>query len=63
LALDLAASQRSLLKEIDAALVRIEKKTYGICERLGKPINPERLKNTPWARFSIEAARELERNG
>lgn len=63
LALDLAASQRSLLKEIDAAIARIDNKTYGICELHGKPINKERLKNTPWARFSIEAARELERNG
>jgi len=61
LALDLAASQRDLLKEIDAALDRIENKTYGICEMLGKPISMERLENTPWARFSIEAARRLER--
>ena len=63
LALDLAASQRGLLQEIDDALERIDEKRYGICERLGKPINKERLKNTPWARFSIEAARELERLG
>lgn len=60
--LDLAASQRGLLKEIDDALERMEKNVYGICELLGKPIKIERLRNTPWARFSIEAARLLEVN-
>lgn len=63
LALDLAASQRGLLKEIDDALDRIDNNTYGICELLGKPIAEERLKQTPWARFSIEAARQIERLG
>jgi len=60
--LDLAASQRNLLKEIDDAIARIINNTYGICELLGKPIKLERLRNTPWARFSIEAARQLEMN-
>jgi DnaK suppressor protein len=60
--LDLAASQRGLLKEIDDALDRIDGNVYGICELLGKPIKLERLRNTPWARFSIEAAREIEKN-
>ncbi len=61
--LDLAAGQRKLLKEIDDALARIENKTYGICEMLGKPIKKERLENTPWARYSIEAARRMEMFG
>lgn len=58
--LDLAASQRTIMNDIDAALMRIESGTYGICELLGKPIKSERLRNTPWARFSIEAARMIE---
>lgn len=61
LALDLAAADRKLLKEIDEALRRIENGTYGVCELTGKPIKPERLEELPWARHSIEAARELER--
>jgi len=61
LALDIAATQRTLLREIDAALARIDEGTYGICERLGIAIDPERLRNTPWVRFSIEAAKRLER--
>ncbi len=63
LSLDLAASQRDIIKEIDAALARIENGTFGICERLGKPIRIERLRETPWARYSIEAARDIERGG
>jgi RNA polymerase-binding protein DksA len=61
LSLDLAAADRKLIKEIDDALRRIALGTYGICELTGKPIKLERLEELPWARYSIEAARELER--
>ncbi|MGD9789399.1 MAG: TraR/DksA family transcriptional regulator [Phycisphaerales bacterium] len=61
LALDLAAADRKLIREIDAALARIANGTFGVCEITGKPINPERLDELPWARYSIEAAREMER--
>lgn len=61
LALDLAAVDRRLIKEIEDALLRIENGTYGLCELTGKPIKLERLEEIPWARHSIEAAREVER--
>ncbi|HBS29452.1 MAG TPA: hypothetical protein DEB06_08385 [Phycisphaerales bacterium] len=61
LALDLAASQRGMLREIDEAIARIDDGTYGICALLGIAIKPERLEETPWARYSIEAARRVER--
>ncbi|MFO0833908.1 MAG: TraR/DksA C4-type zinc finger protein [Phycisphaerales bacterium] len=61
LALDLVAADRRLVKEIDDALKRINDGTYGLCELSGKPIKAERLQELPWARYSIEAARELER--
>lgn len=61
LSLDLAAADRVLLREIEAALVRIRERTYGLCERTGKPISKDRLSELPWARYSIEAAREMER--
>ena len=61
LSLDLAAADRKLIKEIDDALKRIAAGTFGICELTGKPIKLERLEELPWARYSIEAARELER--
>jgi len=61
LSLDLAAADRKLIREIDDALNRIAAGTFGLCERTGKPIKLERLEELPWARYSIEAARELER--
>ncbi len=61
LALDLAAADRRLIKEIDDALLRIADGSYGYCQLTGKPIKPARLEELPWARYSIEAARELER--
>jgi RNA polymerase-binding transcription factor DksA len=42
------------LNETDAALDRIEKGTYGICETCGKPIETERLEAIPSARISIK---------
>jgi RNA polymerase-binding transcription factor DksA len=53
-------SERKLLREIDNALVRIEKKTYGICEGTGKSIPKARLEAQPWARYCVEYARMLE---
>lgn len=61
LSLDLAQVDRNLIREIDEALKRIEAGTYGVCELTGKVISAERLAELPWARYSIEAARELER--
>lgn len=59
--LNIAAADRRLIREIDSAISRVDGGTYGICELTGKPIHPQRLEELPWARFSIEAAREMER--
>jgi DnaK suppressor protein len=61
LSLDIAATQRKLLGEIDAALKRIEDGTYGICRVMGTAIGKARLDAKPWAELCIEAARRLER--
>lgn len=61
LSLGLAASQRELLREIDAALARIDEGAFGICEALGKAINKDRLEATPWSRYSVEGARRMDR--
>ena len=42
-------------EELQAALVRIENKTYGICRETGKLIPAERLRAVPHATLSIEA--------
>lgn len=44
-----------VLPEIDLALVRIEEKTYGICEVTGYDIEPKRLLAVPWTRVSLQA--------
>ncbi len=59
-ALGLMDSERKLLRKIDGALLRIEKKTYGSCEGPGKPIAKARLEAKPWARHCVEHARMLE---
>ncbi|MBR1768824.1 MAG: TraR/DksA family transcriptional regulator [Bacteroidales bacterium] len=51
----LAQRQQKYIKDLEAALVRIENKTYGICRVTGKLIPKERLKLVPHATLSIEA--------
>jgi RNA polymerase-binding protein DksA len=59
--LGLAENERRRLREIDEALQRIQNGTYGVCVMTGKPIPKARLEAKPWARYTIEAAREIER--
>ena len=47
---------RERLVEIEAALARIEKGSYGVCEETEEVIEPERLLAIPWTRLSIEGA-------
>jgi len=42
------------LEDIDRALEKIEEGTYGICDRNGKVISPERLEAIPEAILCIE---------
>jgi len=46
-----------MIKEIDRAIVRAEKGTYGVCERCHLPISEERLKVVPSASLCIECAK------
>jgi RNA polymerase-binding protein DksA len=61
--LGMAENERALLDEIDAALQRIEDKTYGVCQMTGKQITKARLDAKPWAKYSIEAERIAEAAG
>lgn len=51
----LAQRQLKFIQHLQAALVRIENKTYGVCRETGKLIPKERLKAVPHATLSIEA--------
>ncbi len=62
-ALSLLSSDQDAVYEIEEALKRIEKKTYGICELTGKTIPKARLEAIPWTRFTVEAQAQLERDG
>jgi RNA polymerase-binding transcription factor DksA len=51
----LAQRQQKFIQHLEAALIRIENKTYGICRDTGKLIPKERLKAVPHATLSVEA--------
>src|SRR6266567_1021559 len=57
----LEESAEQVLGQIEAALGRIEARTYGMCVRGDKPIGEERLEARPWATLCIDHQRELER--
>ena len=62
-ALSLLSSDQDAIYEIEEALRRIEKNTYGVCELTGKQIPKARLEAIPWTRFTVEAQGQLEREG
>jgi DnaK suppressor protein len=62
-ALSLLSADQDAVYEIEEALKRIEKKTYGVCELTGKNIPRARLGAIPWTRFTVDAQAQLERDG
>ncbi len=59
----LAQRQYKFIQNLDAALVRIENKTYGICRETGKLIPKERLRLVPHATLTVEAKEMLAKKG
>ncbi len=51
----MAERQAQFIRHLEAALIRIENKTYGICRETGKLISKQRLLAVPHATLSIEA--------
>ncbi len=62
-ALSLLSYDQDAVYEIEEALRRIERKTYGTCEISGKPIPKGRLNAIPWARYTVDSQAQLEKNG
>jgi DnaK suppressor protein len=58
--LDLADQESTLLSEVNRALGKMDKGTYGLSEESGLPIPLERLRAVPWARFIAEEEAEIE---
>jgi len=51
----LAQRQMKFIQHLEAALIRIKNKTYGICRATGKLIPRERLRAVPHATLTVEA--------
>jgi RNA polymerase-binding transcription factor DksA len=60
-ALSLLSQEQDALFEIDEALKRLAKGTYGVCEMSGKNIPKARLEARPFARFTVECQGEIEK--
>lgn len=52
---------RVILERIDEALRKIDSGTYGVCDRCGESINPERLKAIPYATMCVSCQEIVER--
>jgi DnaK suppressor protein len=61
--LQMLQSEENVLMEINEAIKRVEKGTYGVCEMSGKPIPKARLNAIPWTRYRVECAKIVEQRG
>jgi DnaK suppressor protein len=57
---ELGNGDRRLLREVVAALAKIDDGTFGSCERCGEPIADKRLDAVPFARYCITCQRLVE---
>src|SRR5262245_23282813 len=57
----LSAQARHVVDEIDAALARLKKGTYGVCSYAGRKIPVERLEAIPWADVCVDCKARAER--
>ena len=59
--LGLVSNEREIVMDIDAALKRIEDKTYGVCETCKKYIVKSRLNALPYAKYCCKCKEKLEK--
>jgi RNA polymerase-binding protein DksA len=59
--LGLADNEQKLLHRIEAALEKMDNKTYGVCEVCGKKISKLRLKAVPFAEMCVPCQEKLEK--
>ncbi len=60
MAVTLLENEAQLLAEVNAALERIERGTFGRCENCGQEIPRKRLDALPYARYCLRCARLLQ---
>lgn len=54
--------ESQLLRNVRAALRRIDEGTYGVCLHCEEDISPKRLNAVPWAPFCIQCQEAVDRN-
>lgn len=59
--LGLVTSETKIVIDIDAALKRIEEKTYGVCPSCEKPITKVRLQAIPYTRYCKKCKEKVEK--
>lgn len=50
-----------LLRDVKAAIARIQDGSYGVCESCEETITPRRLDAIPWARYCVHCQDSLDR--
>lgn len=53
-AFEVSTRERETLREVDDALLRLDRGTYGKCVDCGRPIEAARLEAVPWTRYCLE---------
>lgn len=61
--LNLSETQQQTVRDIDAALERIDSGDYGICVRCEEEIAPRRLDVRPFSRYCIDCKTDIEKFG
>ena len=61
--LNLSDAQNRKLKDIDAALERMDNDEYGICASCSEEITPRRMEVRPFSRYCIECKTDIEKFG
>lgn len=61
IALSLVGNEENILGQIEAALSRLDRGSFGRCEDCGRPIGAERLEALPYASQCVQCARVFER--
>ena len=51
--------EKTLLREVEEALLRVKEGVYGVCQECEEPISPKRLQALPWAKFCVRCQEML----
>ena len=61
--MNLSETQRGRVRDIDAALDRMDNGVYGLCARCEEEISPRRMEVRPFSRYCVECKTEVEKFG